>query len=246
MQPRASASANAIPENRIRRARDRGMHETEWLHARFSFSFGDYQDPNHMHWGSLRALNEDWVAPGRGFPWHGHRDIESLTYPIQGRIQHTDDQGNAYEFGPGQLHRMSAGSGIVHTEMNASDTEPERHLQIWLYPRQRGTAPQCELVSIDEAARRNRWSLIASPDGRGGSATIGQDALLFTTRLKPGAALGHALETHRLGYLHLVAGELEVNAGTRLLAGDGLRFTHEEPLDLVAGANGAEALLFDL
>jgi len=246
MHPAAPGPARTIPESRIRRAHQRGVQETDWLVARFSFSFGDYHDPNHTHWGSLRALNEDWVAPGRGFAWHGHRDIESLTYPIQGRIHHTDDLGNDYVFGPGQVHRMSAGTGVAHAEMNASDTEPERHLQIWLYPRNRGTAPACELVRIDDKSKRNRWRVIASADGRQGSLTVGQDALIFATLLSAGASLTYELAAHRLGYLHVIAGELSVGPSLRLRAGDALRFTHEEPLAISAVAPDTEALLFDL
>lgn len=235
-----------IQESRILRAHQRGAQETDWLQARFSFSFGDYHDPNHTHWGSLRALNDDWVAPGRGFAWHGHRDIETLTYSIHGRIHHTDSLGNDYVFGPGELHRMSAGTGIAHAEMNASDTEPERHLQIWLYPRSRGASPSCERVRIDEASKRDRWRVIASPDGRDGSATVQQDALLFASRLTQGAPLDYRLQEHRLGYLHVVSGELHVDPALLLRAGDGLRFTHHEGLALVAKSPDTEVLLFDL
>ncbi|MDM0065453.1 pirin family protein [Variovorax sp. J31P207] len=235
-----------MSERNVRRAHQRGAMENDWLQARFSFSFGDYQDPNHTHWGSLRALNEDQVAAGRGFAWHGHRDIESLTYPIEGRIHHTDSLGNDYVFGPGELHRMTAGSGIEHAEMNASAVAPERHLQIWLYPQTRGLAPGCELVRIDAAGARDGWRLIASPDGRDGSATVRQRAFLFVGRPARGSALGFSLEAHRLGYLHVVAGAIAVAPGLQLRSGDGLRFTHHETLALVAEAEGSELLLFDL
>jgi len=246
MHPQGLSPPSAIPESRIRRAHQRGTQETDWLRARFSFSFGDYRDPNHTHWGSLRALNDDWVAPGRGFAWHGHRDIESLTYPIHGRIHHTDSLGNDYVFGPGELHRMSAGTGVAHAEMNASGTEPERHLQIWLYPRERGASPGCERVRIDENSKRDRWCLIASPDGREGSATVGQDARIFVSRLAQGRSLDYGLEEHRLGYLHVVAGELRVDRGVLLHAGDALRFTHHDALAVEAEAPDTEVLLFDL
>ncbi len=220
--------------------------ENAWLQARFSFCFGDYQDPNHTHWGSLRALNEDRVTAGRGFAWHGHRDIESLTYPIEGRIHHTDSLGNDYVFGPGELHRMSAGSGIEHAEMNASATQAERHLQIWLYPQARGLAPGCELVRIDAAGAREGWRLIASPDGRDGSATVQQRASLFVARPTRGSALSFGLDAHRLGYVHVVCGAIAVEPGLQLRSGDGLRFTHHETLELVAESEDAEVLLFDL
>jgi len=235
-----------LSERNVRRAHQRGALENGWLQARFSFCFGDYQDPNHTHWGSLRALNEDRVAAGRGFAWHGHRDIESLTYPIEGRIHHTDSLGNDYVFGPGELHRMTAGSGIEHAEMNASSVDAERHLQIWLYPQARGLAPGCERVRIDAAGARETWQLIASPDGRDGSATVQQRALLFVGRPARGSALGYGLAAHRLGYLHVVAGALSVDPGLQLRSGDGLRFTHHEALELVAEADGTEVLLFDL
>lgn len=246
MQPQALSTPSPIPESRIRRARQRGTLETDWLHARFSFSFGDYHDPNHTHWGSLRALNDDWVAPGRGFAWHGHRDIESLTYPIHGHIRHSDSLGNDYVFGPGELHRMSAGTGVVHAEMNASDSEPERHLQIWLYPRSRGESPGCELVRIDADSKRDRWRLIASSDGREGSVTVRQDARIFASLLTETCALRYALGEHRLGYLHVVAGDLRVGPEVQLHAGDGLRFTHHEALSIAATSPDTEVLLFDL
>lgn len=246
MEKEVFRAATTTQESSVRRAHQRGAQETEWLQARFSFSFADYHDPNHTHWGSLRALNDDWVAPGRGFAWHGHRDIETLTYPIHGRIHHTDSLGNDYVFGPGEVHRMSAGTGVAHAEMNASQTAPERHLQIWLYPRSRGASPSCERVRIDEASKRDRWRVIASPDGRDGSATVQQDALLFASRLTQGASLRYALEERRLGYLHVVSGELRVDPALRLRAGDGLRFTHHEPVAIVAAAPDTEVLLFDL
>ena len=246
MHSQVLPASKTIPDNRVRRAHQRGAQESDWLQARFSFSFGDYDDPNHTHWGALRALNDDWVAPGRGFAWHGHRDIETLTYPIHGRIHHTDSLGNDYVFGPGEVHRMSAGTGVAHAEMNASDTEPERHLQIWFYPRSRGASPSCERVRIDEASKRDRWRVIASPDGRDGSATVQQDALIFASRPTQGTSLRYALEEHRLGYLHVVSGELRVDPALLLNAGDGLRFTHHEGLAIVAESPDTEVLLFDL
>lgn len=230
----------------VRRAHQRGSMENEWLQARFSFSFADYQDPNHMHWGSLRALNEDWVAPGGGFARHGHRDIETLTYPIQGRIHHTDSLGNDFVFGPGEILRMSAGSGLEHSEMNTSRTEPARHLEIWLYPRSRGVTPACALTRIDERDKLGRWCLIASPDGREGSAAIHQNARIFTSRPAQEVVLGYQLAQHRLGYLHVVSGAVQVAPGLLLRAGDGLRFTHREYLEVVGASADSEVLLFDL
>lgn len=230
----------------MRRAHQRGAMENEWLQARFSFSFADYQDPNHTHWGSLRALNEDWVAPGGGFLPHGHRDIETLTYPLQGRIHHTDSLGNDWVFGRGEILHMSAGTGLEHSEMNASRSEPERHLQIWLYPRSRGSTPQCALTRIDETVKQERWCPIASPDGREGSATVQQNALIFASRPGLGTHLGYQLAQHRLGYLHVISGDVQVTPGLLLRTGDGLRFSHREHLELVGASDDAEVLLFDL
>jgi redox-sensitive bicupin YhaK (pirin superfamily) len=235
-----------LGEQQVRRAHQRGAMENEWLQARFSFSFADYQDPNHMHWGSLRALNEDWVAPGGGFARHGHRDIESLTYPLRGSIHHTDSLGNDFVFGPGEILRMSAGTGLEHSEMNASPSEPERHLQIWLYPRSRGCAPHCALTRIDETAKQGRWCPVASPDGREGSAMVQQNALIFASRPGLASRLRYTLDEHRLGYLHVVAGEVQVDRGLHLRAGDGLRITHREQLELIGATADAEVPLFDL
>ncbi|MDM0107619.1 pirin family protein [Variovorax sp. J22R24] len=246
MQKAAPSTQRILAEQQVRRAHLRGAMENEWLQARFSFSFADYQDPNHVHWGSLRALNEDWVAPGGGFARHGHRDIETLTYPLQGRIHHTDSLGNDFEFGRGEILRMSAGTGIEHSEMNASRTEPERHLQIWLYPRTRGVNPGCALTRVDEEDTLGRWCPIASPDGREGSATVQQNAVIFASRPAIDGELDYQLAQHRLGYLHVVSGEVQVDPGLLLRAGDGLRFTHREHLALIAASADAEVLLFDL
>lgn len=232
--------------SQIRRARDRGALENDWLQARFSFSFANYQDPNHVSWGPLRALNDDLVAAGRGFGPHGHRDIETITYPIRGTIRHTDNLGNDYVFGRGQIQRMSAGTGVIHSEMNASAQEAERHLQIWLYPSRPGLPPSCELVDIDESSLENRWRPIASPDGREGSATVQQEALVYASRLSPGSRIEYALRPERLGYLHVVDGALLANEELQLQAGDGLRIDHGQQLSIAASPSGAEVLLFDL
>lgn len=240
------AAAPRFQDSQVRRAHDRGLRETDWLLARYSFSFGDYHDPNHTHWGCLRALNEDWVAPGRGFTWHGHRDIETLTYPLEGRIRHVDDLGNDFEIGPGDVVHMSAGSGINHSELNASATLPERHLQIWLYPRARSATPACSVTRIDSKAKKNRWCVVASPDGREGSITIDQDVLVFAARPAPGVSLRYGLSSRRLGYLHVVHGEILVGSSLRLHAGDGLKLAHDEVLSLTGVVPETEVLLFDL
>ena len=246
MQKEAPSTERIFSEQMVRRAHQRGSMENEWLQARFSFSFADYQDPNHMHWGSLRAHNEDWVAPAGRFARHGHRDIETLTYPLQGRIHHIDSLGNDFVFGRGEILRMSAGTGLEHSEMNASRTEPERHLQIWLYPRSRGVAPGCALTRIDEKDTLGRWCPIASPDGREGSAAIHQNATIFASRPAAEGRLAYQLAQHRLGYLQVVSGAVHVDPGLHLRVGDGLRFTHREHLELVAASADAEVLLFDL
>jgi redox-sensitive bicupin YhaK (pirin superfamily) len=229
----------------IRRAETRGAIANDWLDARFSFSFGGYQDPDRIQWGPLRALNDDIVQPARGFAPHGHTDIETITYPLYGRIEHRDSLGNHHVYGRGQIQRMSAGRGIVHSETNPSPTEPERHLQIWFLPARSGGDPECELSEIPDSEKQDRWRIIASPDGRAGSARVRQDVMMYACMLGAAKTLAHKLEAGRIGYLHLVSGCLRLADGTELKEGDAVCLNAGAVVEVEAIAP-AEALLFDL
>lgn len=228
----------------IRKSEDRGHADHGWLKSQHSFSFAGYFDPAHVEFGVLRVINEDRVAPGGGFGTHPHRDMEIVSYVLEGELAHRDSMGNGSVIRPGDVQRMSAGTGVFHSEMNPSNTAPVHFLQIWIRPNQLGIAPGYEQKHFAEAAKRGRLQLIASGDGAEGSVRIHQDARLH-------AGLFDGAETARLGiaagrqvYVHLVRGELTVN-GTRLAAGDALKLTDLTALDL-AGGNQAEVLVFDL
>lgn len=228
----------------VRRAATRGAFRNDWLDARFSFSFGNYQDAGRMRWGALRALNDDVVQPGRGFAPHAHSDIETITYPLSGQIEHRDSIGNHHVYGRGQVQRMSAGRGIVHSEMNASATAPERHLQIWFLPAQQGGEPECEISTIPDEEKRDRWRVIASPDGREGSARVRQDVFMYASLLSAEKTLTFGLRAGRIGYLHVASGRLLLPDAIELGAGDGACVSGGS-LHLQAHSP-AEILLFDL
>ena len=212
-----------------------------------SFSFANYHDPAEMGWGVLRVINEDRVAPGQGFPTHAHRDMEIVTYVLSGQLEHRDSLGNGEIIEPGEVQRMSAGSGVRHSEFNPSQKEPTHLLQIWIEPRKRGIAPGYEQQRL--APGDNAWRLIATPEGAEGSTRINQDASLLAARLRSGKALDYAMDPDRLAYVHLVRGCLHLN-GVSMQGGDGAKIARESMLHFVAeaGAGGEEAeiLLFDL
>lgn len=195
-----------------------------------------------MGWGVLRVINEDRIAPGKGFATHGHRDMEIVTYVIEGALEHRDSLGNGEVIRPGEVQRMSAGTGVRHSEFNPSASESTHLLQIWIEPRELGVAPGYEQQAL--APGNNAWRLIASPDAADGSTLIHQDARLFAARLASGAALVHALDPARLAYVHLVHGELQLN-GLQMRTGDGARVAAESALRLIASED-SEVLLFDL
>jgi redox-sensitive bicupin YhaK (pirin superfamily) len=226
----------------LRASASRGFADHGWLVARHSFSFADYYDPAEMGWGVLRVINEDRVAPGKGFATHGHRDMEIVTYVIDGSLEHRDSLGNGEVIRPGEVQRMSAGSGVRHSEFNPSATESTHLLQIWIEPRERGIAPGYEQQPL--APGDNVWRLIASPDASHGSTLIHQDATLRAVRLKSGAALDYALDPHRLAYVHLVRGALVLN-GLEMRDGDGAKIARESALHFT-GSEESEVLLFDL
>jgi redox-sensitive bicupin YhaK (pirin superfamily) len=228
----------------VRKADDRGQTNIDWLKSRHTFSFGDYYDPNEQGFSDLRVINEDWVKAGAGFPTHSHRDVEIVTYVIEGSVQHRDSMGNGSVIRPGDVQRMSAGTGVTHSEYNPSKTEELHLLQIWLLPDRRGHQPGYEQKSIDEAEKRGRLRTIASPDGRDGSVSIHQDARLYAGIIETGKPLSFAVPTGRRGYLHVVKGAVDLN-GIALEAGDGARVVEERELK-IAGREESEVLLFDL
>ena len=228
----------------IRRSQERGHAQHGWLDSFHSFSFADYYDPDHMGFGALRVINEDRVQPGRGFGTHSHRDMEIISYVLDGGLAHKDSMGNGSVIRPGDVQRMSAGTGVAHSEFNASDRDPVHFLQIWIEPGVRGIEPSYEEKRFDEASKRGRLRLIASPDGREGSVTIHQDAFLYAALVDGDEQVGFAQRAGRRTYVHVVKGEVEVN-GQPLTAGDALKLAGEAQVRIGRGIR-AEVLLFDL
>ena len=223
---------------------ERGYADHGWLKALHSFSFADYYDPKEMGWGALRVINEDRVAPGAGFGKHGHRDMEIVTYILDGALEHKDSLGNGGVIRRGEVQRMSAGKGILHSEFNPSPVAGTHLLQIWIEPAQLGTPASYEQQALPEAELHGRWRLVASPDGADGSTTIGQDARLWASLLPPGDNLPSALVAGRLAYVHVVRGRLALN-GQILGTGDAAKIADETRLDFQADEE-TEFLLFDL
>ncbi len=222
----------------------RGHADYGWLLARYSFSFADYFDPDEMGWGALRVINEDRIQAGAGFATHGHRDMEILTYPLAGQLAHRDSLGHAGVIRRGEIQRMSAGSGIRHSEHNPSETESTHLLQIWIEPSTRNLPPSYEQLAIDPDELGRRFCLLASPDGAEGSTLIGQDARVYARRLIAGESASLPLSPARLAYVHVVAGDLALN-DIPFQTGDGARIKDESRLDFVA-ASDCECLIFDL
>jgi hypothetical protein len=228
----------------LRRADERGRGDHGWLDTRHTFSFSDYHDPRFMGFSELRVINEDRVAPGAGFPTHGHRDMEILSYVLEGALEHRDSLGTGSVIRPGDVQRMSAGTGVRHSEYNASKTEPVHFLQIWIEPSAAGIAPGYEQKSVPDADKRGRLRLIASPDGREGSVTIHQDTLVYASVLEPGDKVSYAPVSGRRVWLQVARGAVTLN-GQRLGQGDGAAITDERALTIAAGER-AEIILFDL
>ena len=230
--------------NAVRRANERGHARHGWLDSFHSFSFADYHDPSHMGFGPLRVINEDRVQPGQGFGTHGHRDMEIISYVLEGGLAHRDSMGNGSVIRPGDVQRMSAGTGITHSEYNASERDPVHFLQIWIEPDVRGIAPSYEEKRFDDASKRGQWRLIASRDGREGSVRIHQDARLYVTRLEAGESISHELASGRRAYVHVIRGDARVNEQP-LTTGDALKVESEREVR-VDQAQAADVLLFDL
>lgn len=229
---------------RLRRAQDRGHADHGWLDSYHSFSFADYQDPAHMGFSNLRVINEDRVAPGAGFPTHGHRDMEIVTYVLDGELEHKDSLGNGSVMRYGDVQRMSAGTGVRHSEFNPSANQPLHLLQIWLQPNRLGVEPGYDQRYFDPEERRGRLVLLISPDGRDGSIAAHQDALLFGALLDDQQRVSHRLAPDRKAYVHLARGRALVN-GERLEQGDAVAIG-DTPEVLIEAVDRAEALLFDL
>jgi quercetin 2,3-dioxygenase len=228
----------------LRRSDERGYADHGWLKSFHSFSFADYHDPAHMGFGPLRVINEDRVAPGMGFGTHGHRDMEILSYVLEGELAHKDSLGNGSVIRPGDVQRMSAGTGVRHSEFNHSQTQTTHFLQIWIEPAERGIAPSYEEKRFEADEKKGRLRLVASPDGAEGSVTIHQDARVFAGLLDAGESASMRFAAGRRGYIHVARGEVMVN-GQRLAAGDAALLTGEQRAVLSDGRD-AEVLAFDL
>ena len=228
----------------IRKAADRGHFDFGWLDTYHTFSFGDYYDLEFTGFRSLRVINEDRVGPRTGFPKHGHRDMEIITYVLEGALQHSDSMGNGSAIRPGEVQRMTAGSGVTHSEANASETEAVHLLQIWILPNVRNLKPGYEQKTFSDEEKRGQLRLVASNDGRDGSVTINQDAAIYATVLGPGSEVVHQLGANRHAWIQVARGAIKVN-GSDLNQGDGAAVSAESAI-AIAGREEAEVLLFDL
>jgi quercetin 2,3-dioxygenase len=228
----------------LRRAGDRGHANHGWLDTHHTFSFADYHDRRFMGFGPLRVLNDDTVAPGAGFPPHHHRDMEIISYVLDGALEHRDSMGNGSVIEPGDVQRMSAGKGVTHSEYNPSATDPVHFLQIWLMPRSSGLPAGYEQKYFGPDEKRGRLRLVASPDGADGSVRLQQDARMFAALLEPGDEVSHRFDGGATGWLHVARGSADVN-GTRLAAGDGAAITGAEGIAIRAHGDGGEVLLFE-
>ena len=228
----------------IRRSNERGHANHGWLDTRFSFSFADYYDPRFMGFRDLRVINEDFIEPGQGFPKHGHRDMEIITYMISGEISHRDSMGNGETIRPNEVQRMTAGTGVLHSEYS-SETDRTHLLQIWILPEKRNLQPSYEQKQFSPEEKQGRLKLVASRGGGDGSVHINQDVNVYASVLKSGEAVKQELSDDRHAWLQLISGSLDVN-GKRLEAGDGAAISEETALNIKALEDNSEFLLFDL
>jgi redox-sensitive bicupin YhaK (pirin superfamily) len=229
----------------LRPSQERGNFDHGWLKTFHTFSFADYYDPKHVHFRALRVINEDWVEPGMGFGTHPHRDMEIITYVLEGELAHKDSMGNGTPIRPGEVQRMSAGTGVLHSEYNHSDEEAVHLLQIWIMPDKRGIQPSYEQKTFSDEEKRDRLRLIASPTGRDGSVTINADAEVYATLLDSGKSVRHELAGGRHAWIQVARGSVAVNGNT-LSAGDGAGLSNEATVELTASAPNTEVLMFDL
>ena len=228
----------------VRKAADRGHTQIGWLDSHHSFSFNTYHDPAHMGFRSLRVINDDRVAAGAGFPRHGHRDMEILTWVLEGALEHEDSTGARAVLLPGMIQRMSAGSGIVHSEYNHSKTEPVHFYQIWIQPSAKGIEPRFEDREFPAEGRTNKFQIVASPESEDGSPQLEQDATVLVAAVAPGAAVEHTLSPGRYSWLQVARGTIELN-GILLESGDGAAVSEESSLT-IKGREQADLILFDL
>jgi quercetin 2,3-dioxygenase len=228
----------------IRPAEQRGHAEHGWLDSHHSFSFAEYYDPAQMGFGALRVINEDRVAPAMGFGTHPHRDMEIISYVLEGALQHRDSMGTGSVIRPGDVQRMSAGSGVTHSEYNASKTEPVHFLQIWLVPSERGIKPSYEQKAFSSESKQGRLRVVAAPDGRDGSVTLHTDAVLYAGLFEPGERAELELADNRRAWVQVARGQVRI-AGSVLKAGDGAAISQETKL-VIEGVEPAEVLVFDL
>jgi redox-sensitive bicupin YhaK (pirin superfamily) len=228
----------------LRPAKERGHYDHGWLDTRHTFSFGGYQDPRHMGFRHLRVINEDRVRPGQGFGTHSHRDMEIITYVLEGGLEHKDSLGNGSVIRPGEVQRMSAGTGVSHSEHNHSKTEPVHFLQIWILPEREGIDPGYEQRFFAEEEKRGRLRLVASRDGREGAVRVHQDAELYVSLLSAGEVVQHSQKLGRHAWLQAARGSVSLN-GHEMGAGDGAAVSGEPLIEIVA-KDAAEILLFDL
>jgi redox-sensitive bicupin YhaK (pirin superfamily) len=231
-------------EIQIRRANERGGGDHGWLKTSHSFSFADYYDPQHMGFRVLRVINEDFVEPGRGFGTHPHNDMEIVTYVLDGELMHKDSMGNGSVIRPGEVQRMSAGTGVTHSEANPSKTQPVHLLQIWIMPDRPGHKPSYEQKMFPPEERRGKLRVVASPDGRDGSVSLNQNATLESALLQPGEKVEHKFDKGRFGWVQVARGEVEID-GKKLVAGDGAAIKGEGSLP-IKGVADSEVLVFDL
>lgn len=230
----------------IRWSEERGQANHGWLDSLHTFSFGTYHDPEQMGFGVLRVINEDHVEPNTGFGRHSHRDMEIITYVLEGALEHRDSMGNGSILRAGDVQRMSAGTGVVHSEMNPSKADPVRFLQVWILPEVKGTTPEYEQKSFPQDDQRGRWKLLVSPDGRQDSLRIHQDVWMHGARLGDADRIAYELGEWRSAWIQVVRGEVTF-AGKRLHSGDGVAVREEKSIELVGlGEGPAEILLFDL
>jgi len=228
----------------IRKSNDRGHADHGWLDSRFTFSFAEYFDPEHVEFRTLRVMNDDRIAGGGGFPTHPHRDMEIVTYVLEGALAHKDSMGNGSVIRPGDVQYMSAGTGVAHSEFNASDKETTHMYQIWMFPDKKNYKPVYDQKHFAEAEKRGKLRLVVSPDGRDGSVKIRQDNELYATVLGPGETVEHELKPERYAYVQVAKGSVKLN-GKKLETGDGATISAEKSLQLT-GVTDAEVLLFDL
>jgi len=229
----------------IIRSDNRGAADHGWLKSKHTFSFADYYNPAMMGFATLRVVNEDWIEAGQGFGTHPHRDMEIVTYMIEGALSHKDSMGNGSVIRPGELQRMTAGTGVLHSEFNDSKDERAHLLQIWILPERKGLEPGYEQKLFTSEEKHNKWRVVGSRDGRDGSLTIHQDVTLLATILDAGAEVDYSFATGRRGFLQLVRGSVEVDGGEQLSAGDAIAIQDRASLQIRA-TEDAELLLFDL